>query len=140
MFNLSQRHAANRFTFKCDYIRYTPPSLNLVLGKNNQIVFDIPREDSANSLKHGYLELDSILTHRAGAHAPNADGDYIGLIILGPIALFDKYRLTCSNGKEIEDFDNAHVIPLMYKLSSRSRASYDFQLFFTQVVMLEKEN
>ena len=40
-----QKHAVDRPILKCDYIRYTPPSLNLVNGENNQIFTDIPRED-----------------------------------------------------------------------------------------------
>ena len=51
MFNLSQKNTADRPIFKCNYIRYTPPPLNLVNGENNQIFIDTPREDSANSLK-----------------------------------------------------------------------------------------
>ena len=51
MFNLSQNHAVDKPVRKCDYIRYTPPSLNLVNGEINQIFIDIPREDSAISLR-----------------------------------------------------------------------------------------
>ena len=68
MFNLSQKFAVDRLILKSDYIRYKPPSLNLVKGENNQIFIDIPREDSAISLKDSYLELDFNVTHRAGAH------------------------------------------------------------------------
>ena len=37
--------------FKCDYIRYTPFSLNLLYAENNPFVIDILRTDSAMSLK-----------------------------------------------------------------------------------------
>ena len=33
MFNISQKHAVDRPILKCDYLRYTPPSLNLVRGE-----------------------------------------------------------------------------------------------------------
>ena len=69
MLNLSQKYAVDRPILKCDYIRYTPPSLNLVNGENNQIFIDIPREDSAISLKDGYLDLNLNVTHRAGGYA-----------------------------------------------------------------------
>ena len=92
MFNLSQKHVVDRHILKCDYIRYTPPSLNLVIGENNQIFVDIPREDSAISLKDSYLELDFSVTHRAGTHSRYIDIDHIRLVNLGPIALFNKYR------------------------------------------------
>ena len=55
MFNLSQKHAVDRPILKCDYIRYTPPSLKLVNGEKNQIFVDIPREDNAISLRDSYL-------------------------------------------------------------------------------------
>ena len=69
MFLLSQKHAVDRTILKCDYISYTPPSLNLVNGESFQIFIDIPREYSAISLKDSYLDLDFNDTHRAGARA-----------------------------------------------------------------------
>ena len=51
MFNISKKFPVDRLILKCDYIRCTPPSLNLVNGKNNQIFTDIPRDGSAISLK-----------------------------------------------------------------------------------------
>ena len=47
--------------------------------------------------------------------ADGADGDQIRLVNPGPIALFNKYRLTSSSGKEIEEIDKAHVICLLRK-------------------------
>ena len=128
MFNLS--HALDRPILKCDYIRYSPPSLNLVNGENNQFFIDIPRGDSTISLKHSYLELDFNVTCRAGAHARYADGDHIRLVNSGPTALFIKYRLTSSSGKESEEIVNAHVICLMHKLISSSRDSDDLSIGF----------
>ena len=62
-FRLSQKLAVDRPILKCDCIRYTPASLNLMNGENNQAFIDIPREDSAISLKDSYLALDFIVTH-----------------------------------------------------------------------------
>ena len=53
-------------------------------------------------MKDSYIELDFLVTQVAGAHARNADGNHIRLVNLGPLALFNKYRLTSSSGKEIE--------------------------------------
>ena len=130
MINLSQKPAADRRIVKCDFIRYTPLSLYLVNGEKFEVFIDITREDSAISLKDSYFVVDFIVTHRAGAHARYADGDHIGIVNLGPITLFNKYRLTSSSGKEIEDTDNAHVICLMYKLISSSRDSDDLPIGF----------
>ena len=69
MFNLSSKNAVDRPIIICDYITYTPPSLNLVKGENIEVFIDKPREDIAISLKDSYLELDFNVTHRAGVHA-----------------------------------------------------------------------
>ena len=61
---------------------YTPPSLTLVNGANNQIFIDIPRKDSAKSLKDSYLELDFNVTHRTNAHIRYVDGNHIRLVNL----------------------------------------------------------
>ena len=52
---------------------------------------------------------------------------------MGPIALFNKYRLFSSSGKEIEEIDNAHDICLMHKLLPSSRDSDDLPIDFHQI-------
>ena len=123
MFNISHKYAVDRPILKREYIRYTPPSLNLVIGGINQNFIDIPREDSAISLKDSYIELDFNVFHENGAQVQYAEGDHIKLVNLGPFAFFDKYRFTNSSGKEIEETDNSHVICLMYNFLSSSRDS-----------------
>ena len=86
MFNISQKHSFDRPILKCDFIRHTPPSLNLLNGENNQIFIDIAREKSAISLKDSYPELDFNVTHRAGTHGRYGDGDQIMLVNLGFLA------------------------------------------------------
>ena len=81
------------------YIRFTPPSWNLVNGENSHF-FDIPREDTAISLKDSFAHLDFDVTHRAGGLARYADADRFRKVYLGPINLFDWYRLTCGSGKK----------------------------------------
>ena len=125
MFNLSQNFAVDRPILKKVFIRYTPPYLNLLNGENYQIFNDIPREDTAISLKGSYLELAFSVTYRAGAHIRYVDGDHIRLGNLGPIALINNNRLTSSSGKELQEINNAHVICLMHKLLSSSRDSED---------------
>ena len=91
-------------------------------------------------MRDSYLELDFSVTHRAAAHARYVDDDHIILINLAPIALFNKYRLSSSSGKEIEEIDNAHVICLMHKLLSCSRDSDDLSIgFHRSNVFREKE-
>ena len=120
MFNISQKHAVVRPILKCDFIRYTPPSLNFVNGENNQFFIDKPKEEKAISLRDSYHELHFNVTHRAGGHARYVDDDHQGLVNLGPTAFFNQNRLTSSSGKEIEDINNAHVFCLLHKLISSS--------------------
>ena len=44
------------------------------------------------------------------------DGDEIGLVIFGPVALFSEAKLTTSSGKHLKKVDNLHPISLMIKL------------------------
>ena len=81
-------------------------------------------------MKDSYHELAFNTTHRAGPHARYAIGDYILLVNSGPIALFIKYRLTNSSGKEIQEIDKAHVICLLHQLISSDRDSDDSSIGF----------
>ena len=58
------------------------------------------------------------------------DGNDIRLVILGVTALFSKYKLATLSGKNIENIDHAHIVSLMYKLSTSSRGSDDFSIGF----------
>ena len=51
------------------------------------------------------------------------DADHIRLVNRGAITFFNKYRLTSSSGKEIEEIENAHVICLRLNFLSSSRDS-----------------
>ena len=42
MFNLSRKFAVDKLILKCESVRYTPPSLNLLKEENDQIFIDIP--------------------------------------------------------------------------------------------------
>ena len=92
MFNFS-RKCIDSPSSNCDYNRYTLPSLFLV---NGEIInfYNIPRKDSAISLKDSFLELDFQVTRRAYGHAPQLDDAHIRLVNLGPFAIFFKYRVT----------------------------------------------
>ena len=41
------------------------------------------------------------------------DGNDIKLVNLGPISLFDIYKLATSSGKHIEEINHAHIVCLM---------------------------
>ena len=50
-----------------------------------------------------------------------ADRNDKRLFILSPIALFSNYKLTTSSGKHLEDISHAHIVSLMYKLTTRAK-------------------
>ena len=100
------------------------------MEKIKKKIFDKPTVYRNISLKDSYLELDFSVTQRAGAHARYEDGDFLRLVNLGPIALTNKYSLTSSFGKEIEEIDKAHAICLLHKLISSSRDSHNLSIGF----------
>ena len=59
-----------------------------------------------------------------------ADGADIWLINLAAIALFSNFKLTISSGKHLENIDLAHIVSLMYKLSTSSRDCDDLSIAF----------
>ena len=58
------------------------------------------------------------------------DGYGIKLAILGPIALFSKNKYKTRSGKHLEEFSDAHIVFLMYKLVTSSRGSGDLSVRF----------
>ena len=49
---------------------------------------------------------------------------------MGPIALFNNYKLTTSIGKHLEDITHAHIVSLIYKLITSSTNSDDLLFGF----------
>ena len=58
------------------------------------------------------------------------DTSDIRLVNLGPIALFSDYNLTTSSGKHLEEISHAHIVSLMYKLSTSNKDSEDLSIGF----------
>ena len=129
MFKLNEKYEINRDFLKCDYIRYSPSQISTINTTNSQIYINIPREDSVISLLNSYLELDFDVLH-AGTNNRYVDGNNIGLVNLGPIALVSNYKLTTSSGKHLEHIDHAHIVSLMYKLLTSSKGSDDLSIGF----------
>ena len=96
---------------------------------NSQFYINMPREDSVISLLNSYVELDFDVLH-AGTNNRYVDGNNIRLVNLGPIALFNNYKLTTSLGKHLEKIDHAHIVTLMYKLLISSKESHDLSIGF----------
>ena len=129
MFKLSEKYEINRDILKYDFIRYSPSEISTINTANSQVYINIPREDSVISLLNSYLELNFDVLH-AGTNNRYADGNDIRLVNIGPIALFSNYKLTTCSGKHLENIDHAHIVSLMYKLLSSSKASDDLSIGF----------
>ena len=112
MFKLNEKYEDNRRIWKCDYKQYSPSEIFTINIPNSQIYINIPREDSVISWLNSYIELNFDVLH-AATNKRYADGNDIGHLKLGPIALFSNYTLTTSSRKRLEQFSHAHVVSLM---------------------------
>ena len=129
MFKLNENYEVDRKILKCDYIRYSPAETSTINTPNSQIHINIPREDSVISLLNSYLDL-SLEVIKKDDNSRYANGNDIRLVNLGPIALFNNFKLTTSSGKHVEDISHAHLVSLMYKLITSSQDSNDLSIGF----------
>ena len=53
----------DRSRFKCYFFRCASQSILSAIRANEQLYFDIPREDSVKSLKDGYLQKEFDVKH-----------------------------------------------------------------------------
>ena len=88
-------------------------------------------------MKISYLELQFDVKLE-GAGNVYGDGSQSKLVFKGPIALFSSYSLTSSNGKELEDFENAHIACVMYKSIESSKDSDDLSIGFHRNIETRK--
>ena len=112
MLKLIDRYEINRDIFKMDYIRYSPSEISTINTANSQVYINVPREDSVISLLNSYIDLNFDVVH-AATNNRYADNNDIRLVNLGPIALFNSYKLTTSSEKHFEDINHAHIVSLM---------------------------
>ena len=129
MFKLSENYEIDRWILKCDFIRYSPAEISTISTANSQININIPREDSVFSLLNSYLELNFDVL-QAASNNRYVDTSDFRLVNLGPIALFSKYKLTTSSGKHSEEISHAHIVILLYKLSTSSKDIDDLSIGF----------
>ena len=50
------------------------------------------------------------------------------LVNLGPIALFNYYKLTTSTGKHLAENSHSHILSLMYKLKTSAKDTDDLSI------------
>ena len=80
-------------------------------------------------MQNSYTELNFDVIQAATGNK-YADGDDIRLVNLGPIALLSNFKLTTCSGKHLEEISLAHIVSLMYKLLTSSKACDDLSFGF----------
>ena len=90
------------------YLLYST-NIESSIEENAKIYIDVPGEDNAISFKVTYIGLQKTVCHEAGPYAQFSNDYHIGLLILGPTALFNKNRLISSRGKEKQKNHVAHI-------------------------------
>ena len=129
MFKLKEKYEVDRRILKCDQIRYSLADTSTINTPNSQIYIIIPREDSLICLLNSYLDLNFEVIKKTD-DSRYGNGNDIGLVNLGPIALFSNFKLTTSSGKHLEDISHAHLVSLMYKLITSNKNSDDLSIGF----------
>ena len=86
MFKLTNKYTVDTRFVKCDYFRCSPKWLSVVNVENKQMFIDTPREDSAISLRHSYLELEFAVEHKAAGNNSYIDDEH----------RISKFRSDCS--------------------------------------------
>ena len=129
MFKLDENYEVDRKILKCDYIRCSTSEIRTINTANCQKYINIPREDSDFSLLNSYLDLNFDVLH-AATNNRYADNNEIIFLNLAPNAFLNKYKLTTSSRKHLEDISHGHIVSLMYKLITSARETDDFVYWF----------
>ena len=129
MLKLNENYEVYWKIVNCDHIRHPPSKTSTINFPNSQIYINFPRGASVNSLLGSLLRLNFDVLH-AATNNRYIDNDDIRLLNEGPIALFSNYKLQSSSGKHIEEINHAHIICLMYKLTTSARNTDDLSIGF----------
>ena len=129
MFNLNECFEVDRGILKSGHTKYSPAETSSIITPNNQTNINLPREDSVISFLKSCLELSFEVTKKAD-NSRYGNGKDIRFVSLGPNVLFSSLKLTTSSGKLLEDISLAHIVSLMYKLSTSTRGNDDLSSGF----------
>ena len=94
MFTLKSKHTVDKPIHKIDFIKHSPSSLATVKNANSNISVSLPREDAYICLQNSYISLEFEVPKNDNTRYAN--GDEIGLVNFGPVALFSETKLTTS--------------------------------------------
>ena len=124
---------------KCDSITYSPSALSTINTPNSQTNINTIRGDSVNSFIFSLRRLIFDVIHAANNNRYK-DGDVILLVGLGPIVLFKVYKLASGSSKLIEETINAHIVCLLYKLTTSAKKMMFCQLVLIAIMKRGKES
>ena len=98
------------FINKIELFKYSPSSLATINNNNSNISINFPREDAYIYLQNSFNSLEFEVLKNDNTRY--VDGDQIGLVNVGPVALFCEAKLVTSSGEHLEKVDNLHPICL----------------------------
>ena len=85
--------------------------------------------DSVVSLINSYLDLNFEVVKKVDI-SRYANGNDIKLVNLGTIALFNKYKVTASAVKHLEDVSHVHFVHLLHKLLTSAKDTEKLSIGF----------
>ena len=130
LFSIKQKYNLEKPIHKMDFNRYSPSSLATINNVNSVITISIPREDAYVCLQNSYLSVEfEVLKNDDTRYVNNNE---IGLVNLGPVALFSEAKLNTSSGKHLEKVDNLHTISLMWKLLTSTQGTSELMYGFEE--------
>ena len=137
MFSLKNKYTLEKPIHKIDFIKYSPSSLATINNTNSNTTISFPREDAYICLQNSFISLEfEVLKNNNTRYA---DGDEIGLVNVGPIALISEAKLTTSSGKHLEKVDNLHLISLMYKLLTSTKSTSQLMYGFEENLSVRRQ-
>ena len=129
MFKLNEKYEVNGNIFNCDFIRYSPSEIGTINTAKSQVCIFIPIGYSVISHLCSYLDLKFVVL-QAASNDRYVDNNNTMLVNLAPIGLFSSYKITASSGKHLEDISHAHIVSLLYKLTTSARDTDDLSFGF----------
>ena len=129
MFKLNEKDEVDRRILKRDYIRYSPVEVSTRSTPKSQIYINLPREDYIFILLNSYIDLFFEVVKRTN-NSRFATGNDIRLVNLGPIVLFNNFKLTTSSGRDLADVSHTQNVSFIYKLLTSSTGSDDLSIGF----------
>ena len=80
------------------------------------------------SFLNSYLELNFDVVKKTD-NSKYGNSNDMRLVNLGPVVVFNTFKLTTSSEKHLEDISYSLIVCFMYKLKTSSKDNYDLSIF-----------